>query len=127
MPSPECADVGTENRNKYYNNWEQKLSTVLNITKADVVRGVGVLVEQGSVDPLLRQPKDDLVLALGELQLGVVRLAVNHVPDVLVPVALPLLQSVHLVQRNHERDLLLLEHVETLEGLGLETVHDVYD
>ena len=43
----------------------------------------------------------------------------------LVPVRLPLVNSVDLVESNNERDFLLFEHVERFDGLRLETMHDV--
>ena len=55
----------------------------------------------------------------------------NRMPTVLlfssylVPVRLPLVNSVDLVESNNERDFLLFEHVERFDGLRLETMHDV--
>ena len=76
--------------------------------QTDVVIGVGVLPEQGSVETLLGQPKDDLILLLLELQLGIVSLQLEDLPHVLVLVRLPLVQTVDLVESNHERCFLLL-------------------
>lgn len=42
-------------------------------------------------------------------------------------VRFPLVNSVDFVERDHERNLLLLEHVDRLDGLRLEAVHDVDD
>ena len=48
---------------------------------------------------------------------------VNH----LVPVGLPLVDSVDFVEGDDEGDFLLLQHVERFDGLRLETMHDVDD
>ena len=45
----------------------------------------------------------------------------------LVPVGLPFVDSVDFVESYDERNLLLLEHVDGLDGLGFEAVHDVDD
>ena len=58
--------------------------------QADVLSGVRILMEESSIDTLLCQTQDHLILPLDKLQLGVVGLTVYHVSDVLVLVALPL-------------------------------------
>ena len=42
-----------------------------------------------------------------------------------MPVRLPLVDPVDLVERDDEGDLLLLEHVQRLDRLRLEAMHDV--
>mmetsp|Transcript_8684 Transcript_8684/g.35428 ORF Transcript_8684/g.35428 Transcript_8684/m.35428 type:complete len:639 (-) Transcript_8684:227-2143(-) len=92
----------------------------------DIATRVGVLPVQRSVEALLGQREEGRVLALLELELCVLLLALEGFAEGAVWHRLPVENAVALVERDYERCLAHLEQVDRLDGLLLEAMHDVH-
>jgi len=79
------------------------------------------------IPPLFIERKDSLIKLGLEMLLGPNSLRIEGVTGVAVNDFFPFIESIDLVQSDTEWGLLLFEEFDGLEGLLLETVHDVDD
>mmetsp|Transcript_7726 Transcript_7726/g.21132 ORF Transcript_7726/g.21132 Transcript_7726/m.21132 type:complete len:360 (-) Transcript_7726:323-1402(-) len=92
-----------------------------------VLLEVSVVPVHLCVETLLCQGELGLGGAVLELGAHVFALRGKAVAEGAPRLSLPVVEAVHLIERDNEGGLLGAEHVKGLDGLGLEAVHDVDD